>query len=116
MAIIQPTTIKVNTRLLIKTYSNITESDTCEAYESAGFADRSVQVSGTFGGETITIEGSNDGTTYFTLTDHLGVDLSFTVAGFALIAEAPRYVRAAPAGNGTSTSVDVIIANNAVSM
>lgn len=116
MAIIQPTEEKVNSRLLIKTYTGVTESDTCEPYESAGFVDRTVQFDGTFGGETVTLEGSNDGSTYFTLKDNLGVSISATSNAMFYVAEAPKHIRPAVAGNGTSTSVNITIANNAVSM
>lgn len=115
MAIIQPTTEKVNSRLLVKQWTPITENDTCEAYESAGFVDREVQVAGTFGGATITLTGSNDGTNYVTLKDFQGSDLSFTSAGMALVADAPLYINVGISG-GSSTSVTVTVANNAVSM
>lgn len=115
MAIIQPTTEKVNSRLLMKKYTGITENDTCERYESTGFVDREVQVTGTFGGATITLTGSNDDTNYVTLKDPLGLDISFTSAGIARVSDAPRYINVGISG-GSSTSVNVTIANNATSM
>ena len=55
---------------------------------------------GTFNSQTLTIQGSNDNTTWFTLTDNNGLSIAFTAAGGKLIAEAPRYVR--PSFSGSS--------------
>lgn len=72
--------------------------------------DRSVQVSGTFGaGGTVVIEGSNDGTNYYTLNDLQGTALSFTSARLEGISEVPLYVRPrVTAGDGT-TSINVYL-------
>lgn len=87
-------------------WSAVTASDVGEAREYAKFNDKTVQVFGTFGG-TVSIEGSNDGTNWETLTDNLGVVLEFIAKGIKLIAENPRFVRPS-AGSGVS-SVTVII-------
>lgn len=72
--------------------------------------DRSVQVSGTFGaGGTLVIEGSNDGTNYYTLNDLQGTTLSFTSARLEGISEMPLYIRPrVTAGDGT-TSLNVFL-------
>lgn len=72
--------------------------------------DRSVQVSGTFGaGGTLVIEGSNDGTNYYTLNDLQGSALSFTSARLEGISEVPLYVRPrVTAGDGT-TAINVYL-------
>lgn len=67
-----------------------------------------VQAFGTFGGATITLEGSNDGSTFVTLRDTDGADVSFTAAGYAEISTAFRYIRVASTG-GTSDDVDVYL-------
>lgn len=55
---------------------------------------RSVQVTGTFGGGTILIEGSDDGgTTWSTLSDYQGIALSFTAAGIKPIQELTQLIR-----------------------
>ncbi len=72
--------------------------------EIASFTDRSVQVSGTFGGTTVTIEGSNNGTTWVTLTDTAGTALTFTSAGLRQILQVTRYIRAKTT-SGTGVSV-----------
>jgi hypothetical protein len=67
-----------------------------------------VQVVGTFGGATVTLEGSNDGTNYVTMRDVDGADISFTAAGYAEFSTAFRYIRPASTG-GTGDDVDVYI-------
>lgn len=72
---------------------------------AGSFADRTVQVTGTFGaGGSINIEGSNDdGTTYAILTDTLGNALTFTSAGMKQITELPAWIRPrVTAGDGTT--------------
>lgn len=71
-------------------------------------SDRCVTVSGTFGsGGTLVIEGSNDGTNYYTLNDLQGNALSFTSAKIEGISELPTYIRPrVTAGDGT-TSLNV---------
>lgn len=75
-------------------------------------ADRSVQVTGTFGGATVVIEGSNvpNPTTndWFTLTDPLGSNVSFTGAGGMQIIENTVAVRPRVSG-GTGTNVNVYL-------
>jgi hypothetical protein len=69
--------------------------------------DRTISVQGTWGSATFVLQGSNDGgTTWFTLTDHLGNSISWTANTMALVAENPGLVRATTSG-GTSTSVTV---------
>jgi hypothetical protein len=75
------------------------------------FMDRVAQVVGTFGDDgAITIEGSNHGGVYATLTDPQGLPLDFTAAKIEQIMETPLLMR--PRGtNGEIgvTDLDVII-------
>lgn len=60
----------------------------------ADYADRSVQVTGTFGGATVVLQGSNDGeATLYTLDDPQGNDLSFSAAGGKGVSEVPELTR-----------------------
>jgi len=85
-----------------------TADDTGSAESLAEFADRSVQVecATTFGGGTVTIEGSNDGTNYRTLHDTDGNALTFTSGGLKQILEATAKIRAKMTG---STNPDVTV-------
>ncbi len=76
------------------TYDNLDELDTSPpSIEMAEWADKSVQVVGTFNGGTVVIEGSNDGTNWVTLTDPQGNAISKTSAFIEQILEVTRYVR-----------------------
>lgn len=76
----------------------------------AGYADRTVQAFGTWGGATLVIEGSLDGTNWVTLTDPQGNAISKTTTNFIeSIAEWVRYIRPVTSG-GTGTALTVIIA------
>jgi hypothetical protein len=81
-------------------WETVTCGDTGESLELNDFNDNTVQVMGTFNSQTLTMQGSNDNTTWFTLTDNSGSSIAFTAAGGKLIAEAPRYVR--PSFSGSS--------------
>lgn len=75
------------------------------AQDLAGFSDRSIVVTGTFGaGGTVVWEGSNDGTNYVTLTDPQGNALSITSAGIKAVTEAVIFARPrVTAGDGTTS-------------
>jgi hypothetical protein len=68
------------------------------------YADRSVQVEGTFGsGGSMSIEGSNDGTNFHTLSNPSGSALTATSAMLAAIVEMPLQIRPrVTAGDGTT--------------
>lgn len=58
------------------------------------WSDRCFQAAGTFGGATVTIEGSNNGTIWFPLSNAAGgATATFTVDGGKQIIELPRFVR-----------------------
>ena len=54
----------------------------------------------------MTIEGSNDGTNFETLSDSTGAPLTFTESGIKLITENTLFIRPDPGG---ASSVTVII-------
>lgn len=84
-------------------------ADTGERVKLVQFADRVVQVEGTFDGATVVFEGSNDDTNYHTLMDPQGNALSFTASGLEAVLEAPFYVRPRTSGGGVSTAVTVTL-------
>jgi hypothetical protein len=75
------------------------------AIECLDYADRTVQITGTFGaGGSITMQGSNDGTNWFALTDLQGNAITKTASAMELITEAPLYLRPlVTAGDGTTS-------------
>lgn len=70
---------------------------------------KSVQVSGTFGGATVTLEGSNDGTTYAALLDQAGASVAFTAAGLKQIVTNARYIRPNITGGAGSALVTTVL-------
>ncbi len=93
----------------IVTWEGITEADVGQAYVGCGFSDKSVMITGTWGGETVYMEGSNDTTpgTWITLTDALTNAISFTSDNGAQILENYYQIRPNVAGAGTGTDIDV---------
>jgi hypothetical protein len=80
--------------------------DTGAAIELGNWADRSIQITGTFGaGGSVSLQGSNDGgTTWVTLTDQAGSALTFTSAGLRQVLQLTHMVRmTVTAGDGTTS-------------
>lgn len=93
-------------------WSGLTDSDTGVAITSfALLKDKTVAIQGNFADESVSIEGSMDGTNFFVLNDENGNALSGITAGqISKIAEHPRFIRPAVTDTGTGTpSVDVIL-------
>lgn len=93
------------TRLLWET---VTEADSAAAHECIEMQGvvGSVQVIGTFGGATVVLQGSNDGSTWWDLKDTGGTAISFTAAGGADFSTAALYVRPSASG-GSSQDLDI---------
>lgn len=74
------------------------------------FIDKTVTFTGTFGvGGTVALQGSNDGTNWYSLTDPQGNAISKTAAGIEAVSENPWKIRPfVSAGDGT-TDLDVIV-------
>jgi hypothetical protein len=80
-----------------------------DSLEMTAWSDRSVQFVGTFDSATVVLQGSNDGTTWVTLTDPQGNAISKTAAGLEAISELTRYVRPSTSGGGGSQDIDVYL-------
>lgn len=77
--------------------------------EVVDFADRSVQVEGTFGGASVVVEGSNDSANYRVLTDPQGNDLQINSAKIEMVTEVTRLLRPRVVGGaGSSLTVSVL--------
>lgn len=85
-----------------------TTTDTSAPIDFCQWADRSVQVQGTWGAAGgLAIEGSNDGTNYVTLNHAQGTAATFTADGLKQIVEVPRFARARVTGGDGTTSLNV---------
>lgn len=92
------------------TWTPLTSSNAVgDALEMTAWSDRSVQFSGTWDSATLVLQGSNDGTTWFTLTDPQGNAISKTADGLEAISEITRYIRPSGSGGGGSSSVSCIV-------
>ena len=67
-----------------------------------------VQAVGTFGGATVVLQVSNDGTNWATAKDVQGTDVSLTATGYFEVSLSAAYIRPAISG-GTGDDVDVIV-------
>lgn len=91
-------------------WANMANGDTGDAFlvrDRYGFVG-SVQISGTFGGATVALEQSNDGTTWFPAVDPLGAAISATSNEITEMSLAAAYLRPTITG-GAGSSVSVII-------
>lgn len=70
------------------------------------YGDRTLQMTGTFGTGTFTLEGANVGT-YTVLTDPQGNGISKTAAAIEQVMEVPRYTR--PNSTGSSGAESVVV-------
>lgn len=95
-------------------WSGLANGDTGRPVQKSGLERKTVQVTGTFGASgSVTIQGSMDGSTWFTMTDVSGTAATFSAAGGVALAENPRYIRPeVTAGDGT-TSLTVAIGASA---
>ncbi len=95
-----------NERTVVRySWTGLLNGDDGTAIKFGNFADRSVQVTGTFGaGGSISMEGSNDGgTTWAILKDPLGAAVTFTATGIKSIGDLPYQIRPrVTAGDGTT--------------
>lgn len=100
----KPSTIDYNDVSIVE-WTGLLNTDSGAPIELPNYADRSVQVTGTFGaGGTIVIEGSIDGTNYVTLTDPSSTAISKTAAFIEAVLENVRYIRPrVTAGDGTTS-------------
>lgn len=79
-----------------------------DSFEYLQHTDLCFQAVGTWGGATLTVQGSNDGTTWFPLTNAAGgTAATFTADGGKQIIERPRYVRPALTVVGAGATVAV---------
>lgn len=110
MATIVPTTVEEQVRAAAYRWTDYSTADTStpiKVQNMQGLAG-AVQVTGTFGGATIALQVSNDGTNYATLKDSTGTDITFTAAGMREFSTAALFIKPTSSG-GTADNVTVTI-------
>lgn len=96
------------------TWALTTADPTGTGVQYTDFSDRSIQFSGTWGGATAVLEGSNDNVTWLGLTDPQGNAISKTADGLEQVQEMTRYVRArlSAVGVGATVSASLFVKVN----
>lgn len=100
-----------NDGVVVITWETLTDADTGSAVLAARYADKTVHSDGNYSGTaTVTMQGSNNNTAWFTLTDHAGTDviLDADTTGF-VIAENPLWIRPLVNSGDGSTDIDVYL-------
>lgn len=99
-----------NRTVVKSTWFEMALNDEGAAMKMTEWADRSVQVVGTFGaGGTVVIEGSLDGTNFATLSDPQGNALTIQTAKIEAITELVQFIRPRVTGGDGTTSLTVTI-------
>lgn len=115
MSVVCQTTYPEQGMIKAEWASLLTVDVTGQAAQLGRYPCKSVQVTGTFGGATLVLEGSNDGTTYFTLKDPTGgsdgtdADVSFTAAGLKEVNPNTAFVRPRLSVVGSGADLKVVI-------
>lgn len=110
MATIVSITVEEQIRAAAYRWTDLSTADTAapvKIQNMQGLAG-SAQVTGTFGGATIALQASNDGTNYVTMKDSTGTAITFTAAGMAEFSTAALFIKPASSG-GTDDNVTVTI-------
>jgi hypothetical protein len=93
----------------VTTWAGLLAGDDGEPVRLAVYSDRSIQVSGTFGGASVTIGGSNDGETYHALNDPQGTALTLTAGALKQIVELPIFIKPRVFGGDGTTNLKVVL-------
>jgi hypothetical protein len=103
----------VGNNAAIYTWTGLASASSGDKIQGPGWTDRSIQFTGTFGGATLILQGSNDGVNWFTLHDPFSNLLSFTSAALAEVTEVTNYMRPTiSGGDGTTSIIAVLVCCN----
>lgn len=95
---------------VLYSWPNLATNDDGTPVGLIGSGDRTFVAFGTFGGGTVTLQGSFDQTNWFTLRDPQGANIALTAAGIRAVMEAPIYVRPlVTGGTGVSISCQLLV-------
>ena len=98
---------------VLATWADLATGDVGAGVPIAYAADLTGQVTGTFGGGTVTWQGSNDNTNWHPLTLKSGTgNMAFTSASVHTANENPAWIRPAVTG-GTSVTIKCVMAIHA---
>jgi hypothetical protein len=110
MAIRNPTISPMGERTVRITWAGLLNGDQGASVDWALYADRSVQVTGTFGtGGTVTIEGSNDDVNFVPLSDARGNNLAINAAKIEQVEDVSKAIRPNVTGGDGTTDLTVTL-------
>lgn len=89
------------------TWAALGQGDDGSPADYENYADRTVQITGAFGGATVQLVGSLDGVNYAPLTDQRGDEINVSGADLKLVAEATPWVKPVVSGGGAGTNITV---------
>lgn len=93
---------------MLVTWNSLAVNDTGLPFVLSQYADRSAQVTGTFGaGGLVVIEGTNDNTNYSTLSDPQGNAISITASKIEAVSEIVVAIRPKVSGGDGTTLINV---------
>lgn len=97
--------VKAAVPAAVFTWTGLDSDDSGIPITIVDYTDQTMTVHGTFGaGGSVTMQGSNDATNWFTLTDPQGNALTKTAAAIEMVVEAPLWIRPlVTAGDGTTS-------------
>jgi hypothetical protein len=95
----------------VATWAGITAGEECEHVSYSGAPDRTVQVVGTFGGASVSVDGTleDEPANWLPLTDPQGNSLSIAVARIEAVTELVRYIKPTLHGGDGTTLLTVHI-------
>jgi len=110
MAVIAPITTSPHRGVILVTWSSIASGDTCSPATMYAYPDKTATLTGTFTTGTVTLQGSNDATNYFSLVDAQGNAIAGTTGGkMEAILENPIYIKPTVTTSATGMAVTAII-------
>ncbi len=88
-------------------WAALAQGDDGRPADYENYADRTVQITGVFDGETVQLVGSLDGVNHAPLTDQRGDEINVSGADLKLVAEATPWVKPVVNGGGAATDINV---------
>ena len=112
MAAIDPTIVRFvgsgDGSCIRVTWTDVTENDTFTPCNFPEYADKSIQVFGTFDSASVALHGSNDGgTTYAALNVPAGTAIAITTAGIKAVLENTEWIKPVASSGGATQSLTV---------
>ena len=90
-------------------WANVCNADTCSPVQLAGYADKSIQVAGTFDTVSVALQGSNDGTNFYPLQTPASSAIAITAAGIKAVLENTEQIRPAVSIGGNNTNISITV-------